>query len=1131
MKQYLLSILAVVCMTATAQQPFNAPWLQDLYQQKSKPTFDDIVQTGLAYWETQDKDARGSGYKPFMRWIERYKDCVEPDGTIQSNKELMTILAASGKSNLGTTNGGNQTMMDTSNWYPMGPFTHDNTGSWSSGQGRVNTLLEDPNNPSTLYVGTPAGGIWKSVDAGATWVPLIDELAQIGVSAIAIHPSDSNTIYIGTGDDDAGDSYSIGLWKSTDAGATWSPTGLTFNNDFSNINEVYINPNDANNILVSGSEGIHRSTDGGVTFTHTYTVESKDIKPKPGDFNTIYMSSNGRIMKSTDNGQNFTAPFNNGAPTNSSRIVLDVSPAAPNNVYAYATDNQGLHRGVYVSTNSGDNFSKVDAAGSDFIGGNSQAWYDLAFSVDDTDPNILYAGEVDMYKSTDGGVNWVQQTFWSSPFTQSYIHADIHQLRHINGTFYASTDGGIYRSTDKGVNFTSITDGIQNSQFYRIAVSEADDQAMIGGLQDNGGMTFDQNGNWFNYYGADGMDTAIDPQDPNLMYGFTQFGGSLYGTTNAGVSSNVFEGGAASGGNWITALVANSQGVLYAAYGRLFSIDKKNNGNWVALAQNPTGGTFDELEIDPNDDNTIYVTSGDRLYKSTDGGATVTLVYTAQENITSIEVNHNDSNIVYLVESGTNGRVRRSTNGGSTFISIMSGLPQIGKTVIKHQPLHSQNPLFLGTSLGVYRYDDTTSTWNLFENNLPNTSVSDLEISAQDGYVTASTYGRGIWRSNIPIEAPNDEIKLEALNTSGVTVDCTSTPLSVTLANQGVNPITAATLTIDYDGAVSTQTWNGNLLAGMDEVVPLSGLVVNRGVHTISVNVSGTADTYTNNNDRTETFFHNDAGSIGANDFENAADQLLTFNSNDNNTSQWVWETPSGAVLNSTGSGTKAYTMGAGDHANNTTAFLVSQCYDMTTIVNPILTLDLAFQLELDYDVLYMQYSNDAGGSWNLLGSTNDPNWYNSSTSTCALCVGAQWNGTQAANANMQTYTYDLSPFTAETNMLFRLVFRSDQAVTEEGAVVDNFGVVGTLSTSDEVIATEVAVYPNPSTGIFNLRMENAVDGIMNVYSMSGQLIKSQTLTGSNNRDSIDISDQATGIYLLEIATPQGRTTKRLIKQ
>ena len=192
---------------------------------------------------------------------------------------------------------------DDSDWQSVGPFDHTNTGSWSSGQGRVNAIAVDPNNPDVMYVGAPAGGIWRSTDTGATWEPLTDQLPQIGVSGIAVDPQDSDIIYIATGDDDAGDSFGIGVLKSIDGGATWNLTGLNETNSPDSLNEIFVHPEDSNILWVATTSGVFKTIDAGDNWTNVRPGNMDDLRLKPGDPNTLYAVTSNIFFKSTDGGR------------------------------------------------------------------------------------------------------------------------------------------------------------------------------------------------------------------------------------------------------------------------------------------------------------------------------------------------------------------------------------------------------------------------------------------------------------------------------------------------------------------------------------------------------------------------------------------------------------------------------------------------------------------------------------------------------------------------------------------------------------------------------------------------------------------------------------------------------------
>ena len=188
-------IISLLCSFLGFSQ-FNptAPWMANKNTAKNgQLTIDEQVETFNEYWLTRDKNARGSGYKPFMRWEYHWRNYTNEQGFIISSEEFWNAWR---QKNQAKTNRNVVMSLPVSNWEPIGPFTHTNTGSWSSGQGRVNIVHVDPSNANTVYLGAPAGGIWKSTNNGSTWAPLTDQLPQIGVSGIAVDYSNSNVILL-----------------------------------------------------------------------------------------------------------------------------------------------------------------------------------------------------------------------------------------------------------------------------------------------------------------------------------------------------------------------------------------------------------------------------------------------------------------------------------------------------------------------------------------------------------------------------------------------------------------------------------------------------------------------------------------------------------------------------------------------------------------------------------------------------------------------------------------------------------------------------------------------------------------------------------------------------------------------
>lgn len=1128
-KTYL--VLTLLCsLLGYSQFNRSAPWMQGSASSENKKErpIDEIVAAFNEYWKNHDRNKKGSGYKPFMRWENHWRNKTNADGSLISPNQMWAAWQQK-QNQKAQRNSEQNRSLPISNWTPIGPFTHVNTGSWSSGQGRVNFVYVDPTNANTLYIGAPAGGIWKSTNNGSTWAPLSDQLPQIGVSGIAVDHTNPNVIYIATGDKDASDTYSIGVLKSTDGGITWNTTGLTFANTTTLAGDLIMNPNDPNMLWAATSAGLYRTTDGGTTWTNEQAGDFSQgsIRVKPGDANTVYAVTTNRFYRSTNAGDTFSV-VTTGLPLTSGRFLLDVTPANANYIYILSATSTGALQGIYKSVNGGTNWGKTSGATDVFE--SNQSWYDLALAVSDTNAEEIYTGCLNIWKSVNGGTAVTKVNNWSSPTAASYTHADIHFLRFYGGKLYAGTDGGVYVSANGGTNFTDLTGGLQISQFYKIAVSKQSADKMVGGLQDNGGHAYSGN-QWKNFYGADGMDTAIDPNNSDKYYGFIQNGSSLYMSTDAGntLGASVGSPGGVDG-NWVTPLMANAAGELFSGFAGLY---KLVGSAWVLQNTNSVGtGNLEHIAIDPSNDNIMYVVNGGSLYKSTDKGITFSLVYSASGSITSVCVHSSDSAVVYITTSGTGGQTLKSINGGTTFTSFSTGLPSIGKNVIRHQGRNSLNPLYLGTSLGVYYRDDSMTQWEPFDSNLPNVSVTDLEINLEDSKLTAATYGRGIWQTPIPVEVPPTDIKLISVDYPSSTINCGSFIPQVTVKNNGLNPINTVTIDYQYNGTPLNTVWNGTIAPSANQVIDLPQLTVPRGAYILNVVSTTNNDAYADNNQSSIPFYANDGGTVGVvNTFETTDSNLLTYNDGAS-VSQWVKGIRGLGVL-STGTTNNVYaTSLTGNYPDVTKSYLVSQCYNLSNVTNPVIRFKMKFDLELNWDVLYVQYSTNFGQTWNVLG-TQSAGWYNSNRTSattgndCYNCPGAQWTGT---DTTLKTYSYPLNALNTETNVIFRIVFHSDEAENKLGVIIDDFVIDGTLATQNFEL-NNIAVYPNPSAGIFNIALGTFTPEKITVYDLSGKVILTEeNVTISDSNYSLNLSNVATGIYFVKIASEDQSVVKRIIK-
>ncbi len=1090
MKKNFLLVLGVLLFNPSLQSQYksNAPlaaYLQDEKAERGDPdsgqpmyTLSQITKAAEKYFATHDPNRKGSGYKPFKRWENYWQYFTDKDGYILPSETLYQAY----KDKITQPN----TVNTAADWSNIGPV---NAGliRYTPGTGRINQMAIDPSNDQIWYAGAPSGGLWKSFDAGQSWDPIFDEYPQIGVSGIAIDETNTDIIYIATGDDDALDSYSIGVMKSTDAGVTWQETGLTASNMGRNnaLNEIVIHPTDNNIIYVAGSNGFYKSIDAGETFDRSpfggiSVKDVTDFRLNPGDPDIIYAVTNDGFYRSTDGGENFVASTSTVLPEDFGRAVIGVSPASPNSVYVLYADtgsNDYVFQGLYRSNDNGATFTKT-AQSADILE-SSQAWFDLAIAVDPEDFDTLYVGCLNIWKSTNGGNIFGRLNQWSVN-NAAFSHADIHTLKFFNNILYAGTDGGLYSSADGGDTFIDYSNnGIMTSQFYRMGMARDDAGKIVGGTQDNAGFVYNNN-QWNTWTGGDGMDYEIDPLNSNIAYGFTQFGSTLWITSQNGL--NLGWADAPEQGNWITPLTINSNGEVFSGFQAVY---KLNSGGWSKLSDNLTGSNIDDLEASPNNPDILYAAEDNRLFISEDGGENFRGISQFDNPISDIAINSNDNRVVYVTTSNRVGSAeyRQPANpqvmkvivpetGNAEKIDITGDLPDNQAFfAIVHQPRDVKNSIYLGTSLGVYRTDNeliAQGLWEDYSNNLPNTAVSDLEISIKDATIAASTYGRGIFTSPIIVEIADYDVSLKALRPETNRLFSAGLTPQVDVQNAGLNTIEEITINYTINGVEQEPlTYAVSIPADNEVTLDLPALDQNLiGQVNLSVSITTSDDAWADNNTKEKSLLINANGAIGTlYDGETSEAELLTYN-DAFTTSVWELGTPTGTLLNETASGEKAWATNLdGDHPNMTRGYLLSPYYNLSDILAPKLSFSMAFNLETNWDLTYVQYTTDQGQNWRVLGTINSgPKWYNSDRTPqttgndCYNCVGAQWTGTDSEYATMTEYSYDFEAnksidgvdLTSETQIAFRIVFESDQAVTEEGVVIDDFLVGGYVDDEDD---------------------------------------------------------------------------------
>jgi hypothetical protein len=720
-------------------------WVEKM--QNPEVNFYDVQKSFNEYWKGREIQ-RSRGWKQYKRWEYFNEPRVYPTGNrVDPSVVWHNFTTYKKKYAYKSTS--------SSDWYHLGPTAPPANGGDA---GRLNCVAFHPTNPNIMYVGSPSGGLWKTTNGGANWIPLTDNLPSIGISDIVVDYSNPDIIYIATGDGDATDTYSIGVLKSLDGGNSFQPTGLTHTvQQRKTINKLIIHPSNPQILFAATSSGILRTYDGGVTWTNSTYEFTRDIAFKPNDPNTIYATTKTNFYKSTNAGLNFyfrTVQFI--SPT--SRIQIGVSPANPDYVYLLAGNSttQG-YGGLYRSVNSGENFSLQSSTpnildwSTDGSGSGGQAWYDLALAVSPTNAEMVFVGGVNIWRSTNGGVNWSLNAHWYGGGGKPYVHADIHALRYSPlNVLFACTDGGLSVTSNNGTNWTSKNNGLAIAQIYRLSTSKTSPYKIITGWQDNG-SNLNNNNSWERVYGGDGMECIIDYTNQNINYVSTP-NGNIHITYNSNNFSTITNSiTSIEEGAWVTPYVIDpiNPQTLYAGYYNVWKTTDRGN-TWTQISNFSGTTQIKSLAVAPSNPDYIYCATNGNIYKTTNGGQSWTGISSGISGgaITYIAVSTSDPDVLWVTISGyTDGfKVFESRDGGINWTNISGTLPNIPANCISYNP-QSNEGLYIGMDVGVYYRDTLIGDWILFSNKLPNVVVNELEISPSINRIRAATYGRGLWES------------------------------------------------------------------------------------------------------------------------------------------------------------------------------------------------------------------------------------------------------------------------------------------------------------------------------------------------------------------------------------------------
>jgi len=705
----------------------------------------EVVEEAEKYFATVDRDAKGSGWKGYQRWLSKVEPMYYPSG---DRSAVNPRFAQKGYESFKKKYPAATKRNDDLGWQDLGPYNINNiTGHYAPGIGRVEHVYVDPNNANIMYLASRSGGFWKSDDGGGSWTNTTDFLTSSGVDVFAVNPLNVNDILINVRN--AGNGVTMGVYRSLDGGLTWNAT--IFSPDLTGIGgfgtnervfDIQFSPYN-NDIYIAASGSLQRSTDDlaslqEVSDNSYYTIEFHQTNPNIIFAPREYYWNRNEVWQSVDGGTNWNLLHD--ISDNNYRIITVATTPADDDLVLFAS-------GTHIWKSEDDGMTIDTIAGSAGEGN--------YFDVSDVDPLTFISGGIDIRMSYDGGTTWIEVTDWYWPGggtpPSNYVHADLRFSSFLNGTIYCGTDGFMVKSEDNGTNWSILSNGTGIRENYRLGVSQSDVDITVCGSQDNGTSILQGKGNdWIEWIGADGMEGLVHPLDSDRMIGSIQNGNkrrSLDGGYNTqGINNHPNIGSL----NWIAPVFYDplDHMVLYTV-GQTVHQSSNFGDNWKALHEFDSG-SFNNMTKSENYGNIILASRQEKLYRSVDEGSSFDQVGVAQlpnksiQDITFDPLDDNNVIVVYAHHQDDNSRIFRSTDGGVNWENITYNLSEIPARSVAIDHTDEKN-IYVGTEVGVFKMPWGNTQYDLWSDDLPTVAIYELEIMYATNTIRAASWGRGLW--------------------------------------------------------------------------------------------------------------------------------------------------------------------------------------------------------------------------------------------------------------------------------------------------------------------------------------------------------------------------------------------------
>ena len=660
-------------------------------------------------------------------------------------------------------------------WIELGPrpIQGEYWSGGANGAGRVSGIAVDPRDGDVVYMAAAGGGVWKTTDGGANWVPLGDQLSSLASGALAIDPILPDVVYYATGEQhySSDSSYGDGVFRSNDGGATWSKIA-TRTTAGSYVARIAVHPRNSAILYLASSRGFVRSGDGGATWVLTLSVSGQwcnDLVIDAQDPDVVYASVYSRgIYKSIDAGLTWTQ-LTGGLPASGfQRINLAIAPSEGKRLFASFVNPSGGLFGFYRTLDGGVTWTQMTTT-PNYLGG--QGWYDNTLVVHPSDPSLVFAGGVFPYnsgnygviRSTNSALNWTDVSYG---LDGGQVHPDQQILSFgPDGTLWLGNDGGVWKTTNSGNTWTNCNATLGITQFYTVAHHPSDPNWLVGGTQDNGTVHFDGGDAWPQVVGGDGGPSAFRTGMPDIFYTTYVFLDPTYSwNTSGSFLGNITGpwGPSNERADWCQGPLVSHPTQAATLFAGTYRIWRTTNGgsSWATISGDLTGGSGNlrSIAIAPGATGPMYsASSNGRVHYSTDAAIwTLRSAGLPASPLPDVVLEPTKPENAWVIADRTSGpRVFATSTAGLSWTSVTGDFPTGLRPLALAVDFRVVPPrLYVGTDYGAYTSTNGGNNWIKSSNDLPNVSIYDLALDPVGNALIAATHGRGMFRAHPDVVGP-----------------------------------------------------------------------------------------------------------------------------------------------------------------------------------------------------------------------------------------------------------------------------------------------------------------------------------------------------------------------------------------